>query len=465
MCPNVLTAKIAGSALAVLFTVASEARCENAPASVVPAGYRAMWDAPQIAQRVQEGIEKHRKRDTVLLVTGADGTPLKDVVVEVEQQTHAFLFGCNCFFLNHLKDPAKNDVYERRFARLFNFASAPFYWSDLEPVQGKPRFAKDAPFVYRRPPPDVSVAFARKYGITLKGHPLMWDHFYPKWLPKDPAEVARRISQRMADIAKHYASSIKIWDVVNETIVRKRVNVVPDDYVGWCFREASKHFGAENLLLSNETKSVSHRYVGADGKLSPYYKMLADLKRRGVRFDGIGFQFHIADTSHVLACKALTPELLFKVYDLYGQFGKPLYITEVSVGTAGEGARPQAAQAELTRNFYRLFFSVKHMAGVTWWNLGDGMAHKWKGGSDENKWQAGLLDRDLQPKEAYRVLDRLVNHEWRTSAAGRTDGDGRFRFRGFCGTYEVKVRSGDAVMTFKVDVGEGGDARHVLRVH
>ncbi|MBN1346039.1 MAG: endo-1,4-beta-xylanase [Phycisphaerae bacterium] len=429
-----------------------------------PDVYRALWNDPRVANRISDGIEKHRKGDAVIVVTGADGKPVAGAEVEAKQLTHDFLFGCNCFFLGHFKEPAKNAEYEQRFAQVFNFASAPFYWSDLEPQQGHPRFAKDSPFVYRRPPPDLCVEFAREYGLTLKGHPLMWDHFAPKWLPKDKDQVASLISARMAEIARRCADKIKIWDVVNETIVGKRACVVPDDYVAWCFKEADRRFRPDNVLLSNETLSVSHRYVGPDGRQSPYYRMLKDLIGRGVRVDGIGMQFHIADTRDVLAGKAHTPEHLFKVYDLYREFDRPLYITEMSIGTAGKGAEGQPVQAEITRNSYRLFFSIEHMAGVTWWNLGDGMAHKWQGGTDENRWQAGLLDEGLRPKQAYHVLDRLINHEWKTRVVGRTDVRGEFTFRGFHGTYEVKVGSGKRTNTFTIGVSKERAARYELRV-
>ena len=48
---------------------------------------------------------------------------------------------------------------------------------------------------------------------------------------------------------------------MTETIVRKRVNVVPDDYVAWCFGEAARRFRPDNVLMSNETKSVAHKVV------------------------------------------------------------------------------------------------------------------------------------------------------------------------------------------------------------
>ena len=114
-----------------------------------PAGYRAMWESAGVARRIDEGIERHRKGDAVLVVVDERGEPVRGVGVKIEQVTHEFLFGCNCFFLNGFKSAAKNARYEEAFAQLFNFASAPFYWSDLEPVQGKPRFPKDSAFVYR----------------------------------------------------------------------------------------------------------------------------------------------------------------------------------------------------------------------------------------------------------------------------------------------------------------------------
>ena len=40
------------------------------------------------------------------------------------------------------------------------------------------------------------------------------------------------------------------------------------------------------------------------------------------------------------------------------------------------------------------------MAGITWWNLGDGTAVK-----GENKALGGLIDEKFDPKASYRVLD------------------------------------------------------------
>ena len=75
--------------------------------------------------------------------------------------------------------------YEEAFARLFNFATVPFYWEGTEPARGELRYAEPARDIWRRPPPDRFLPWAAKHGITLKGHPLLWHAYNPPWLPKD----------------------------------------------------------------------------------------------------------------------------------------------------------------------------------------------------------------------------------------------------------------------------------------
>ena len=46
----------------------------------------------------------------------------------------------------------------------------------------------------------------------------------------------------------------------------------------------------------------------------------------------------------------------------------------------------------------------------------------------------------------------MVKGEWWTQVSGRTDGKGEYRFRGFRGTYDVKVR--DSKVSFTMSKGE-----------
>jgi hypothetical protein len=74
------------------------------------------------------------------------------------------------------------------------------------------------------------------------------------------------------------------------------------------------------------------------------------------------------------------------------------------------------------------------MKGITWWNLGDGTAF-----GTENSFLGGLLDSAMNPKPAYKVLDQLINHDWRTNLTLKTDAKGTVRFRGFHGSYSVQI--------------------------
>ena len=61
--------------------------------------------------------------------------------------------------IDELETDDKNAEYKKRFKELFNLATIPFYWCDLEPEEGKLRFAKDSPKIYRRPAPDLCLEF------------------------------------------------------------------------------------------------------------------------------------------------------------------------------------------------------------------------------------------------------------------------------------------------------------------
>jgi hypothetical protein len=97
------------------------------------------------------------------------------------------------------------------------------------------------------------------------------------------------------------------------------------------------------------------------------------------------------------------------------------------------------------------------MAGITWWNLGDGTAVK-----GENEAKGGLSDEELKPKASYRALDKLINEEWKTRTQAKTDDKGTAQFRGFYGKYTVKVTAGNKSKEFEIDLSKDSQAPHKL---
>jgi endo-1,4-beta-xylanase len=339
---------------------------------------------------------------------------------------------------------------------LFNFATVPFYWEGTEPKQGELRYAEGGRDIWRRPPPDRYIPFARKHGITLKGHPLLWHAYNPGWLPKDPEALKKLYQKRFAEIAGRYAKDIQIWDVVNESLCSSKAYPLytPDRaYVAWAFREAAPLFRPDNLLMINEVNFANTSV----GEANPYYRQVKQLLASGVGVKGIGFQFHFFSAASLkgLANPGYAPHKLLDAYDSFATFNLPLFVTEITIPTPPDNG--QAAQAELVGNFYKLWFSAPRMAGITWWNLGDGTAVQ-----GENRALGGLVDDKFEAKESYRAIDRLINQEWKTRLTVKTDSQGVFRFRGFYGKYAVKVTSADKTQDFQIDLAKDGRATHQL---
>ena len=403
--------------------------------------YDALWQDPALEQRIAGDIRAHRMSDAVVKCIGPDDAPLRGVTVRVEQTRHAFLFGANIFMLGGFPTPDENRRYEETYQRLFNYATVPFYWSDLEPEPGKPRFAKDSPVIYRRPPPDAVVEFCQKNHLAMKGHPLVWHQWYPKWRPEDPAALTKRIEQRIAEIAARYGSSIARWEVVNEPMERSKYADkwcnLQEGYVLHALTTAAKAFPASARMMLNEATTFS--WLQFSEERSPYYQLVREMIDRGARVDEIGMQLHIFNEKtwqQTLAGQQFLPANLFKVLDRYGDFHRPLAITELTIPAVPKTPEGERDQATVARNFYRLWFSHPQVNAISWWNLVDDTAVK-----GEDKWSAGLVRRDFSPKPAFEALDRLINHDWKTQVTARSGAAGEAAFRGFHGNYTVTVQA------------------------
>ncbi len=402
--------------------------------------YRRLWTDPELVARINAGIETGRKGAATLRFVDAQGKPVTGVKVEIEQTSHKFLFGANLFMLGGFDTDEENRRWEERFLGLFNYGTAPFYWPTLEPTRGQPRFAVDSPKIYRRPPPDLAVKFAREKGITLKGHPLVYDQTQnlglPAWVPQDPDEVDQAIRSRMEQIAARYRDSIRVWDVFNEVLSRPgRVQVpMPFDIVYRSHLNAARLFPLDVKLSVNE--GDNRVWTEPQVETSHYYLLIQSLRLRGARVDAIGMQCHLwGDTlSRLLKGEQFRPLDMMWNLDRYADFHLPIHVTEITIPTPPDSAGGEATQAEVTRNLYRLLFSHPSVEAITWWNFADGTAF-----GDENKYRAGLVRQDLSPKPSYEALRKLIHEEWHTRMEVNSGTSSEIRFRGFYGNYRAVI--------------------------
>ncbi|HOD79816.1 MAG: Endo-1,4-beta-xylanase Z precursor [Planctomycetes bacterium ADurb.Bin126] len=445
--------RLAGFALwaCVLLSLAGGARAQAQTSS------EKLWREPALQKRIDQNIEKYRKGEAAVEIVDAAGKPLPGLRITATQTGHEFLFGCNAFVLGQLKTPEMNRRYEEAFLKVCNFATVPFYWAGTEPARGELRYAEGCRDIWRRPPGERFVAFAARHGLTLKGHPLLWHAHNPSWLPKDADELRALYRKRFGELAERFGRHVPIWDVVNESLVCPKTYPLytPDrGYVAWAFAQAVPLFPPGNVMMINEVTSFNFQPAGRNAYLAQVKTLLAG----GAKVRGVGLQFHFFRRPHLdayLKGPNCDPDKLLDLYEAFSELNLPLYITEITIPSSGEGG--DELQARVVRDHYRLWFAAPAMAGITWWNLGDGTAVQ-----GENEAKGGLLDEELKPKPAYAALDELINKEWKTTADLRSDPKGAASFRGFYGTYRLEASDGAKTQSFEIRHFRGQNKPHRL---
>lgn len=411
----------------------------------------------RLDERNGEGIEKYRKGDFKIKFDGnAD-------VIKIKQTKHKFLFGCTAFMLNSFEVPEKEDRFKDMFKNLFNQAVVPFYWSDLEPEEGKLRFDKDSENIYRRPAPDIVVDFCKENGIEPKGHCLTWSGFVPEWLAKYSTEDRKKIlERRFKEIAERYGDDIPSFDIVNEAASNYVVGrkLLFEDYDEIALKLGEKYF-KNNIKILNETNEAIWRdYAVREGKYMAFNMQLKDFINRGVPFDEIGLQYHIFEPPERFENNNvfLNAEYMTDILDIFDAYGYPMHISEITIPSYnGRIGQNEELQAEIAEILYTTWFATRNMKSIVWWNMVDGYAAYAPLGSEEgeNMFGGGLLHFDMSKKPAYETLDRLINKEWKTEAEAKNV-CGEYSFRGFYGEYEVEIHNANGVKKHTIVFNENG---------
>ncbi len=401
--------------------------------------------------RIAEGIERNRKGTAAIRFVDSDGHPVFSAKIKAVLHNHAFLNGCNLFGLDQLGDSEKNAIYREKFKDAFNTAVLPIYWKPLEPEQGKHRFAKDSASIYRRPPLDLCLEFCEENNIRPKAHCLNYFQrgHYPDWCPESIPEVKELCEIRFKELAELYAHRIPDWDVINETLGSYIMTNNPPifympDSIEWSFELAGKYFGNGNRLFINDDPPTVWGDMRGDRRA--YYLQIDRALSRGCQIDVIGLQAHMMYEKldphlHDIMCN---PAHTFETLDMYGKFGRPLQISEVSIVAYSPEAEDEEIQAEWLRHQYSIWFSHPNVEGIMYWDLVDGNAPCAKLGAMEQGWNAyysGLLRFDMSEKPAFKVMKQLFKEEWHTEESLCTDENGCISFRGFYGTYRLEIEN------------------------
>ena len=351
---------------------------------------------------------------------------------------------------------------------------------------------------WRRPATDQVVEFCESKGIRLHGHTIIWGNRtwqHPNWiidkmmtpeekvkmdsyvtevinpknnqtiekysdtykaltneqlsdaLPEYTKTINSLFEKRITDLAIRYGGRIHSWDVVNESstdfkkmepggrLIKSSYGIMPADYTFKAFQTAQRVF-PDKVKLNINDYNMGQSYLD----------QVNDLTSRGCKIDIMGAQLHlfnpqqcldIADGKEEIPGKAVTPEQVWKWAELLGQAGKPIHLSEITITAPGNDHRGRQIQAIIAQNLYRLWFSIKPMMGITWWNVVDDC------GAPGEPSVSGLFDRDMKPKASFYALDNLINHEWKTNLTVKAGKKGIIKFRGFKGGYKVSWNDTD----------------------
>jgi endo-1,4-beta-xylanase len=259
-------------------------------------------------------------------------------------------------------------------------------WELSEPDRGRYDFAAA----------DRVVDFARRHGMAVRGHALVWHLQNPAWLGDLSAgDLRAALRDHIRTLMQRYAGRIGEWDVVNEAVadtggLRHSIwlDKLGPGYIALAFRLAHEADPRAKLFYND---------YGAEGegtKADAVYSLVARLKGQGVPIDGIGLQAHV-DTRPPPGYEANIAR--------FARLGLRVELTELDVRTRSDDAAARRAQAE---QYARMVDGCGPCARFTVWGLDD--ADSWIPDAYPGFGHATLLDGDLRPKPAFDAFRRAL---------------------------------------------------------
>jgi len=424
-------------------------------------------------------ICQYRMSEAAITILDSKSRPVPGAELALEQQSHEFLFGCALYSYIRLDNERDRSAYFAAWKEIFNTAMVPFFWKLYEPERGHLQKAKIKELA----------GFLRENGITLYGHPLVDTNEVgsPAWLNFKmdiEASLKHRVEREVADYPE-----VSGWVVMNEPVIGWGIFPVSAWVIhrGWdqatilSLQWAKAQNPSAVMLVNNYLSSRLFDVVGTVAQYGvrsflgfasrlkvriPYDEFLEKLAQKNSLPDAIGIQSHMFTYDFPLWW-------VNRLVDRYGQFGRPIYFTEVSVmsgphrvidwrlqkeATDWESTpRRERFQADYLEKFYTLLFSRPEVNAIFWFDFTDRFAVLGA--------PSGLIRKDFSPKPSYLVLRRLLREKWWTRLTAKTGDEGRVKFRGFYGTYQLTVKApSGADRVFKFNLAKNGPREFVFRL-
>ena len=413
------------------------------------------------------GDLSHRKSEAKVQVKGADGKPLANTKVHINQVNHEFLFGCGAFeslpytngpsvnngngTLNEAKPmtDAEKEAFRARledrmqkWLGLFNYGTLPFYWGGFEPEEGSPHTEQLM----------NAAKFLKSKDVTVKGHPLCWHTGCVPWLMNyDNKTILQKQLERIHRDVGNFKGIIDMWDVINEVVIMPIYDKYDNAITRIC-KELGRVGLVKKVFDAAQETNPDGIFLINDFNLSTNYEILIDgCLNAGVPIKTIGLQSH---QHQGVWSREKTEEILNR----FEHFGLPIHFTENTI-VAGplvapeitdlqdahyddDAATPELEQKQaddLEKMYRNLFENHPLVTAITNWDFGDGA---WLNAP------SGVIRKDGSLKPSYKALHHLIKEEWHTEYDATTDAEGYVSVSGFKGKYELTA--GNLKIDFKL---------------
>jgi endo-1,4-beta-xylanase len=285
-------------------------------------------------------------------------------------------------------------------------------WDALQPGPGD----------WRTGPADGLVAFARRHGLEVRGHTLMWEQSTPAWaraqLARNPGDW-KIVADYFETVLGRYGAAVSEWDVVNEPIdTNARDNLratvfqkaYGPTYIERALHEARAHAPNARLVINDYgfdyDNPVEHERRAA------FLRLLEQLKSSGAPLDGVGVQAHLD-----LSKGPLKREILAPFFTRIADLGLSIAITELDVKEEtlrGDVAQRDQRVADHVQAYLDIALEQKSVTGLTTWGLSD--RHSWlqkqpvRPSANPTGMNRGLpYDGALEPKPVYWAIQQAMS--------------------------------------------------------
>jgi GH35 family endo-1,4-beta-xylanase len=303
-------------------------------------------------------------------------------------------------------------------------------WPANEEPQGTITYA-DADNIYH---------WSNSNGLKMRGHCLFWEQLskVQNWVqllgyatyPTSSALLSA-VDSRIDSAVNKYKNKFHNWDVDNEMLTDSFYDRLDEAGRVHMFQAAEANDPNCGMFM-NEYKGNSF----GDYNSGPYVARATSLISMGAPIDGLGIQGHLG------------AELVFDPQKYYDKVLQPLAALDLPIWATEFDANHTDANvsANNIENYFRICFSHPSVEGIIMWGFWEGSMWRKNAHLVDNSWNLTVRGQRYEA-----LMD-----EWTTNDSNTTDGSGKVSFRGFHGTYRIKLsKTGQPTEIYTIELAPG----------